>query len=136
MPLSWVKTIIESVQISIKLNMWCIEGQFPIYFDGKVLNEPQKLIEDDTTLPAPCMSTPVVVPQLGAYRARNVDQADNATIPATTAKTRDPPSTASSHGASSSRATTPSGSALKLVARVKKLETQMATLLLYIRPWM
>uniref|UniRef100_M1E100 Integrase core domain containing protein n=1 Tax=Solanum tuberosum TaxID=4113 RepID=M1E100_SOLTU len=85
----------------------------------------------------------VAIPPLGADLASDVEQveveqADDAMMPATTATTeaRAPTSTSTSHSMSSSRATTPSGSVLILVARVQKLETQMATLLQHMRPCM
>ncbi|XP_015162810.1 uncharacterized protein [Solanum tuberosum] len=67
-----------------------------------------------------------------------VKQADDETIPATTAENdvHDLPSTLSVHAASTPRAPTPYGYALLPLARVQKLETQMAIFLQHMRPWM
>uniref|UniRef100_M1DVY0 Integrase core domain containing protein n=1 Tax=Solanum tuberosum TaxID=4113 RepID=M1DVY0_SOLTU len=73
------------------------------------------LIRDDDSLAAPRREPHIDLPPLEAQA---------------------PPSIATSQAASSSRATPTSGSTLVPLARVQKLEAQMATLLQYMRPWM
>uniref|UniRef100_M1CWJ2 Integrase core domain containing protein n=1 Tax=Solanum tuberosum TaxID=4113 RepID=M1CWJ2_SOLTU len=95
------------------------------------------LIRDDANLAAPRREPQVEVPSLGDDLAADVKQmqADETTVPATTANTQAPPSPATGQVPSSSRATPPSGSTAIPLARVQKLDAQMTTLLQHVKPW-
>ncbi|KAG5632583.1 hypothetical protein H5410_004300 [Solanum commersonii] len=96
------------------------------------------LIRDDVNVVAPCREPQVEVPSLGTDLADTVEQAQGGDpiIPGHTDTVPASSSQAACKDPSSSRSTPPSGSSIFPMARVYKLEAQMATLLHHIQPWM
>uniref|UniRef100_M1DYB0 Integrase core domain containing protein n=1 Tax=Solanum tuberosum TaxID=4113 RepID=M1DYB0_SOLTU len=79
----------------------------------------------------------IEVPPLRVYLVVDVEQiqGDDPAPPAHINNAPGSPSQAASRSPSSSRATPPSGAVVVLLARVQKLEAQMATLLHHMKPW-
>uniref|UniRef100_M1E0M3 Integrase core domain containing protein n=1 Tax=Solanum tuberosum TaxID=4113 RepID=M1E0M3_SOLTU len=94
--------------------------------------------QDDTNPTAPYRSTLVVVPPLGDDLVREVKVAlaNDTSAPLTTGDAQAPPSTATSQVRSHPEPLLLQGSTIVPLARVLKLETQMATLMQHMRPWM
>uniref|UniRef100_M1DCH1 Integrase core domain containing protein n=1 Tax=Solanum tuberosum TaxID=4113 RepID=M1DCH1_SOLTU len=116
-------------------------GRDDCCYYGRLLEETKtldiNLIRDDANLAALRREPQVDVPPLGADLTADVEQvhADDSSIPATTDAYASP-STSTSQAPSSSRATPSSGSTIVPLARVQKLETQMAMLLQHVKLWM
>ncbi|KAG5632509.1 hypothetical protein H5410_004226 [Solanum commersonii] len=96
------------------------------------------LIRDEANVAAPRREPQVEVPPLGTDLADTVGQAqgDDLSAPDHTDTIPGSSSQAASMGPSSSRSTPQLGAAVVPLARVQKLEAQMATLLHHIQPWM
>uniref|UniRef100_M1DH45 Integrase core domain containing protein n=1 Tax=Solanum tuberosum TaxID=4113 RepID=M1DH45_SOLTU len=96
------------------------------------------LIQDEANVGAPRIEPQVEVPPLGADLADTVGQAQGVDliIPDHTDTIPTSFSQAASRAPSSSRSTPPLGVVVVPLARVQKLEAQMATLLHHIQPWM
>uniref|UniRef100_M1DIP8 Integrase core domain containing protein n=1 Tax=Solanum tuberosum TaxID=4113 RepID=M1DIP8_SOLTU len=96
------------------------------------------LIRDDANLAAPRREPKVEVPPLGNDLAADVEQmhVNDTTIAAAKEDAQARPFPAISHAPSLSRATPSLGSIAIPLARVQKLETEMATLLQHMKPWM
>uniref|UniRef100_M1D9F3 Integrase core domain containing protein n=1 Tax=Solanum tuberosum TaxID=4113 RepID=M1D9F3_SOLTU len=96
------------------------------------------LIRDEANVAAPRREHQVEVPPLGADLADTVGQAQGVDhiIPDHTNTIPTFSSQAASRVPSSSKSTPPLGAVVVPLARVQKLEAQMATLLHHIQPWM
>uniref|UniRef100_M1DMY4 Integrase core domain containing protein n=1 Tax=Solanum tuberosum TaxID=4113 RepID=M1DMY4_SOLTU len=96
------------------------------------------LIRDEANVAAPRREPQVDVPPLGADLVDNVKQiqGDDPAPPTYTDDAPTSPSQVVSRPRSSCRATPPSGAIVVPLARVQKLEDQMATLLHHVKPWM
>uniref|UniRef100_M1DPZ3 Integrase core domain containing protein n=1 Tax=Solanum tuberosum TaxID=4113 RepID=M1DPZ3_SOLTU len=96
------------------------------------------LMRDEANVAAPCRERQLDVPSLGEDLAADVEQmlGDDPAPPAHTNNAPASPSQAASRAPSSSRATLSSGVSVVPLARVQKLEAQMATLLHHVKPWM
>uniref|UniRef100_M1DR12 Integrase core domain containing protein n=1 Tax=Solanum tuberosum TaxID=4113 RepID=M1DR12_SOLTU len=120
----------------------CRDAGVPVWHYDRLLQETKTLdiglIQDEVNVVAPRRELQVEVPPLGANLVANVEQmqGEESTSPATTEDAPASPSSAASQGPSSSKATPSSGYVVMPLARVQKLETQMATLLQHVRPWM
>uniref|UniRef100_M1DLL2 Integrase core domain containing protein n=1 Tax=Solanum tuberosum TaxID=4113 RepID=M1DLL2_SOLTU len=96
------------------------------------------LIRDEANVAAPRREPQVEVPPLGADLADTMGQAQGGdlSIPDHTDTILGSSSQAASMAPSSSPSTPQLGATVVLLARVQKLEAQMATLLHHIQPWM
>uniref|UniRef100_M1DJA2 Integrase core domain containing protein n=1 Tax=Solanum tuberosum TaxID=4113 RepID=M1DJA2_SOLTU len=120
----------------------CRDSGVPIWHCDKLVHLTRaldiSLIRDEENVAAPCREPQVEVPPLGSDLADTVGQAQGGdlNIPDHTNTVPGSSSQAASMAPSSSRFTPQLGATVVPLARVQKLEAQMATLLHHIQPWM
>uniref|UniRef100_M1APM8 Integrase core domain containing protein n=1 Tax=Solanum tuberosum TaxID=4113 RepID=M1APM8_SOLTU len=120
----------------------CRDSGVPIWHCDRLIHPTGtldiSLIRDEANVVAPRRDPQVEVPPLGADLADTVGQAQGSDpiIPNHTDSIPTSSSQAASRAHSSSRSTPPLGAVVVPLARVQKLEAQMATLLHHIQPWM
>uniref|UniRef100_M1A7F0 Integrase core domain containing protein n=1 Tax=Solanum tuberosum TaxID=4113 RepID=M1A7F0_SOLTU len=120
----------------------CRDSGVPIWHCDRLIHPTETLdiglIRDEANVAAPRREPQVEVPPLGTDLADTVEQAQgsDSIIPGHTDTVPASSSQAASRAPSSSKSTLPSGVAVVPMARVQKLEAQMATLLHHIQPWM
>uniref|UniRef100_M1DWS1 Integrase core domain containing protein n=1 Tax=Solanum tuberosum TaxID=4113 RepID=M1DWS1_SOLTU len=131
-----------AAQPPLTATLLCNDVRVPFWHCDSLLKATKtldiSLILDEANVAAPCREPQVEVPPLGADLVEDVElmQGEEPTPQATTEDAPASPSLAASQAPSSSTTTPSSGSIVVPLARVQKLEAQMATLMEHVRPGM